>query len=235
MQRKYSEPSSSAILYKSRSSSSPRQVCCLLRLVAASGWSPGGATQEPGCGVPVSAECRRWTHERSLDRWTHTVDMMRYWGGHGGHEETLRWTEWTVDTAWLPQWGQHTSPASWSEDRVRGEIEAGTGLLYRGDRGYQVDTAGVAGKIDDTREPRGRRVQNQQDCTLCPFYIFPLHIHWNISKNFSTELIYLILTPWMLHKIKNTFIFDSIQYWRCIWMGNSQHADTHTQAMRQWL
>ena len=55
---------------------------------------------------------------------------------------------------------------------MRGEIVAGTGLLYRGYRGYQVDTAGVAGKIDDTREPRGRRVQNQQDCIVSLLY-FP--------------------------------------------------------------
>ena len=56
---------------------------------------------------------------------------------------------------------------------MRGEIEAGTGLLYRGDRGYQEDTAGVAGKIDDTREPRGRRVQNQQDCIIVSLLYFP--------------------------------------------------------------
>ena len=40
--------------------------------------------------------------------------------------------------------------------RVRGEIVASTGLLYRVYRGYQVYAAGVAGKQDDTRQPRGR-------------------------------------------------------------------------------
>ena len=71
---------------------------------------------------------------------------------------------------------------------MRGEIEAGTGLLYRGYRGYQVDTAGVAGKQDDTREPT--------------------FIQSNTSKNFSTELIYLTLTPSMLYKK----YFHSIQF-----------------------
>ena len=68
---------------------------------------------------------------------------------------------------------------------MRGEIEAGTGLLYRGDRGYQVDTAGVAGKIDDTREPRGRRVQNQQDCIVSLFYFPSSHSLKHKQKLFN--------------------------------------------------
>ena len=58
------------------------QVCCLL-LVAASGWSPGGATQEPGAGC-------QWVpsvgggHMRG-DWGGHT---MIYWGGQSG-----QWTQ----------------------------------------------------------------------------------------------------------------------------------------------
>ena len=89
---------------------------------------------------------------------------------------------------------------------MRGEIVAGTGLLYRGYRGYQVDTAGVAGKQDDTREPT--------------------FIQSNTSKNFSTELIYLTLTPSMLYKK----YFHSIQFniLQKHLNGHTQQTDTHT-------